>query len=88
ARCSMAQQELASQMEALEKAGCTRTSSEKISTRIKVRPESTQHRPSGVGEDRNDYDRTEKFAEDTRSTGPPGSVRIARVTVTSDSALS
>jgi hypothetical protein len=39
ARCSMAQQELASQMEALEKAGSTRTFSEKISTRIKVRPE-------------------------------------------------
>lgn len=39
ARCSTAQQELASQLEALEKAGCTRIFSEKISTRIKVRPE-------------------------------------------------
>ncbi|WP_440102468.1 recombinase family protein [Streptosporangium sp. H16] len=39
ARCSTAQQELASQIEALEKAGCSRIFSEKISTRIKVRPE-------------------------------------------------
>lgn len=39
ARCSTARQELASQLAALEEAGCTRIFSEKISTRIKVRPE-------------------------------------------------
>ncbi|HEY6429780.1 MAG TPA: recombinase family protein [Acidimicrobiales bacterium] len=39
ARCSTARQELASQLAALEAAGCTRVFSEKISTRIKVRPE-------------------------------------------------
>jgi DNA invertase Pin-like site-specific DNA recombinase len=39
ARCSTLRQELASQTEALEKAGCSRIFSEKISTRIKVRPE-------------------------------------------------
>lgn len=39
ARCSTATQELASQLDALERAHCTRVFSEKISTRIKVRPE-------------------------------------------------
>jgi len=39
ARCSTAQQELASQLEALETAHCKRIFSEKISTRVKVRPE-------------------------------------------------
>jgi DNA invertase Pin-like site-specific DNA recombinase len=39
ARCSTAQQELQSQLDALDRAGCTRVFSEKISTRIKVRPE-------------------------------------------------
>ncbi len=39
ARCSSATQELASQLDALERAHCTRVFSEKISTRIKVRPE-------------------------------------------------
>ena len=39
ARCSTAQQELASQTAALEAAQCKRIFSEKISTRIKVRPE-------------------------------------------------
>ncbi len=38
ARCSSATQELASQLDALERAHCTRVFSEKISTRIKVRP--------------------------------------------------
>jgi DNA invertase Pin-like site-specific DNA recombinase len=35
ARCSTARQELASQLAALEAAGCTRVFSEKISTRVK-----------------------------------------------------
>lgn len=39
ARCSTAQQELASQAAALEAVQCKRVFSEKISTRIKVRPE-------------------------------------------------
>lgn len=39
ARCSTAQQDLASQIEALQAAHCRRIFSEKISTRIKVRPE-------------------------------------------------
>ncbi|MFD8851859.1 recombinase family protein [Streptomyces sp. NPDC059604] len=39
ARVSTRGQELASQLEALETAGCNRVFSEKISTRIKVRPE-------------------------------------------------
>jgi DNA invertase Pin-like site-specific DNA recombinase len=39
ARCSTARQELASQLDALAKARCTRVFSEKISTRVKVRPE-------------------------------------------------
>ncbi|MFG6201406.1 recombinase family protein [Nonomuraea sp. JJY05] len=39
ARCSTAQQELQSQIDALESAGCQPIFSEKISTRIKVRPE-------------------------------------------------
>jgi hypothetical protein len=39
ARCSTAQQELASQTAALEAAKCKRIFSEKVSTRIKVRPE-------------------------------------------------
>jgi DNA invertase Pin-like site-specific DNA recombinase len=42
ARCSTARQELASQLAALEAAGCTRVFSEKISTRIRVRPELEQ----------------------------------------------
>jgi DNA invertase Pin-like site-specific DNA recombinase len=42
ARCSTARQELASQLAALQEAGCTRVFSEKISTRIKVRPELEQ----------------------------------------------
>ncbi|MEU8825432.1 recombinase family protein [Streptomyces sp. NPDC048636] len=39
ARCSTAQQELRSQLDALAEAGCDPVFSEKISTRIKVRPE-------------------------------------------------
>jgi hypothetical protein len=39
ARCSTAQQELQSQLDALATAGCEPIFSEKISTRIKVRPE-------------------------------------------------
>jgi DNA invertase Pin-like site-specific DNA recombinase len=39
ARCSTAQQELQSQLDALEAAGCEPIFSEKISTRVKVRPE-------------------------------------------------
>ncbi|MFE7115834.1 recombinase family protein [Streptomyces sp. NPDC057654] len=39
ARCSTARQELQSQLDALARAQCTRVFSEKISTRIKVRPE-------------------------------------------------
>ncbi|MEU9737018.1 recombinase family protein [Streptomyces sp. NPDC048002] len=39
ARCSTAQQELQSQLEALAEAGCDPVFSEKISTRVKVRPE-------------------------------------------------
>jgi DNA invertase Pin-like site-specific DNA recombinase len=39
ARCSTAQQELQTQLDALGRARCTRVFSEKISTRIKVRPE-------------------------------------------------
>lgn len=39
ARCSTAQQELQSQLDALAAAHCTRVFSEKISTRIKIRPE-------------------------------------------------
>jgi DNA invertase Pin-like site-specific DNA recombinase len=39
ARCSTAQQELQSQLDALADAGCDPVFSEKISTRIKVRPE-------------------------------------------------
>ena len=39
ARCSSATQELQSQLDALTRAHCTRVFSEKISTRIKVRPE-------------------------------------------------
>jgi DNA invertase Pin-like site-specific DNA recombinase len=39
ARCSSATQELQSQFDALTRAHCTRVFSEKISTRIKVRPE-------------------------------------------------
>ncbi|MCC3769541.1 recombinase family protein [Streptomyces sp. UNOC14_S4] len=39
ARCSTAQQELQSQLDALQQAGCDPIFSEKISTRIKVRPE-------------------------------------------------
>lgn len=39
ARCSTAEQELASQLEALKAARCRKVFSEKISTRIKVRPE-------------------------------------------------
>jgi DNA invertase Pin-like site-specific DNA recombinase len=39
ARCSVATQELASQIDALERAECKRIFSEKISTRVKVRPE-------------------------------------------------
>ncbi|MFE9007403.1 recombinase family protein [Streptomyces sp. NPDC007875] len=39
ARCSTAQQELASQLDALGRANCKRVFSEKISTRIKTRPE-------------------------------------------------
>lgn len=39
ARCSTTGQELASQLEALEVAGCGRIFAEKISTRVKVRPE-------------------------------------------------
>jgi DNA invertase Pin-like site-specific DNA recombinase len=42
ARCSTVRQELASQLAALQEAGCTRIFSEKISTRIKVRPELEQ----------------------------------------------
>jgi hypothetical protein len=39
ARCSTKDQELDSQIIALRAAGCTRIFSEKISTRVKVRPE-------------------------------------------------
>ncbi|MFF9914868.1 recombinase family protein [Streptomyces sp. NPDC013457] len=39
ARCSTAQQELGSQFDALAEAGCDPVLSEKISTRVKVRPE-------------------------------------------------
>ncbi|MFC9769781.1 recombinase family protein [Rhodococcus jostii] len=39
ARCSTAQQELQSQLDALATAHCTRVFSEKISTRIKIHPE-------------------------------------------------
>ncbi|WP_328992364.1 recombinase family protein [Kribbella sp. NBC_01245] len=39
ARCSTAQQELQTQLDALRRARCMRVFSEKISTRIKVRPE-------------------------------------------------
>ncbi|WP_344547150.1 recombinase family protein [Actinomadura fulvescens] len=39
ARCSTMGQELDSQLVALRAAGCTRVFSEKISTRVKVRPE-------------------------------------------------
>ncbi|MDX3540321.1 recombinase family protein [Streptomyces sp. MB09-01] len=39
ARCSTAQQELQSQFDALAEAGCDPVFSEKISTRVKVRPE-------------------------------------------------
>jgi hypothetical protein len=39
ARCSTATQELQSQLDALAAAKCTRVFSEKISTRIKIRPE-------------------------------------------------
>src|SRR5262249_22097475 len=39
ARCSTAEQELASQLEALKAAQCRKVFSEKISTRIRVRPE-------------------------------------------------
>ena len=39
ARCSTATQELQSQLDALAAANCTRMFSEKISTRIKIRPE-------------------------------------------------
>ncbi|MFC9549736.1 recombinase family protein [Rhodococcus sp. NPDC056960] len=39
ARCSTAQQELQSQLDALAAAHCTRVFSDKISTRIKIRPE-------------------------------------------------
>jgi hypothetical protein len=39
ARCSTARQELESQLVALRAAGCSRILSEKISTRVKVRPE-------------------------------------------------
>ncbi|CAL9337931.1 hypothetical protein SUDANB58_00205 [Streptomyces sp. enrichment culture] len=42
ARCSTAQQELQSQLDALAEAGCDPVFSEKISTRIKVRPEFTK----------------------------------------------
>ncbi|HEY5879675.1 MAG TPA: recombinase family protein [Nakamurella sp.] len=39
ARCSMNSQELAGQMDLLERSGCRRVFSEKISTRVRVRPE-------------------------------------------------
>jgi DNA invertase Pin-like site-specific DNA recombinase len=39
ARCSMHTQELAGQLDLLERAGCRRIFSEKISTRVRVRPE-------------------------------------------------
>lgn len=39
ARCSTAQQELQTQLDALNEAGCDPVFSEKISTRIKMRPE-------------------------------------------------
>lgn len=42
ARCSTTGQELASQLDALERAGCTRVFAEKISTRVRVRPELEQ----------------------------------------------
>ncbi|MFB4273204.1 recombinase family protein [Nonomuraea sp. GTA35] len=40
ARCSTVQQELQSHLDALEAAGCEPIFSEKISTRVKIRPES------------------------------------------------
>ncbi|WP_020552738.1 hypothetical protein [Embleya scabrispora] len=42
-------QELASQIEALEKAGCSKIFREQISTRIKVRPELDKARNSPTG---------------------------------------
>ncbi|MDP4510520.1 recombinase family protein [Nonomuraea turcica] len=42
ARCSTAQQELDSQLDALKEAGCEPIFAEKISTRIKLRPEFTR----------------------------------------------
>jgi DNA invertase Pin-like site-specific DNA recombinase len=42
ARCSTAEQELQSQLDALAAAGCHPVFSEKISTRVKVRPEFTR----------------------------------------------
>ncbi|MGV9254118.1 recombinase family protein [Streptomyces sp. NPDC003697] len=39
ARCSTAQQELQSRLDALTEAGCDPVFSEKLSTRVKVRPE-------------------------------------------------
>ena len=39
ARCSTSSQELAGQLDLLERAGCRRVFSEKISTRVRVRPE-------------------------------------------------
>ncbi|MEV7010626.1 recombinase family protein [Streptosporangium sp. NPDC051022] len=42
ARCSTAQQELQSQLNALDEAGCDPVFSEKISTRVKVRPQFTK----------------------------------------------
>lgn len=39
ARCSTAGQDLSSQLDALQRAGCSRVFSEKVSTRVKVRPQ-------------------------------------------------
>lgn len=39
ARCSAASQDLSSQLDALQQAGCARVFSEKVSTRVRVRPE-------------------------------------------------
>lgn len=39
ARCSTSGQDLSSQLDALDRAGCSRVFSEKVSTRVKVRPE-------------------------------------------------